>query len=95
MKELIEKKVMKMINDWLEMTWTEDEVMHGKKIAMKPEWNSFIGKLVCRYRSVGWSIKRNVELRSDSMGIPKETLVFKNPAFNVCLPEIRDVDVVF
>lgn len=76
------KEIVKMINDILESTWTDQECIHGKTVDIAPEWRAYMKTLVEKYRDAGWEVERKVEINSTYPGAPRIYAVFVNPAFS-------------
>jgi hypothetical protein len=52
------------INKQLEMTWTNFEWEHGKKVIILPEWLGRTEFILAKYRKAGWKVKKEATISS-------------------------------
>ena len=76
------REIVTVINESLEQTWTDYEFVNGKEIDICPTWrgDKNIKKAILKYRKVGWTVIRRVELNSsDTPGCYRDYLSFTYP----------------
>ncbi len=83
------QEIVAAINETLETTWTDTEVLRGKEVDIAGFWRPHIGLLIKKYRAAGWDITRKVEINTSSPGCPRDYLIFLNPSWTVCPKELR------
>ena len=93
MKEVYQerRRIVEIINDILETTWTSHEFKHGKEIDVPPSWRIHMPYLVRRYKENAWIITRNIIISSASPRARRDYLTFLNPLFLKTPREIRMV----
>ena len=93
MKEVYEerKRIVDVINDILETTWTEYDFKHGKELDVPPSWRVHIGYLMQKYKEHGWIVSRNIMISSETPHTRRDYLVFLNPTFLQAPKELRSV----
>tara|TARA_Y100000593_G_scaffold75858_1_gene140019 strand:+ start:463 stop:759 length:297 start_codon:yes stop_codon:yes gene_type:complete len=87
------REIISAINEILETTWTDIEVIKGKEVDVSSRWRAYMGSLITKYRTAGWIISRKVEINTSSPGCPRDYLIFKNPTWQICPSEIRSTGV--
>jgi hypothetical protein len=73
------REIVSVVNESLEQTWTDYEFANGKEVDICPSWrgDKNIKKVINRYRKVGWSVVRKVEIVStDTPGCYRDYLTF-------------------
>ena len=91
MKEVYQdrKRIVDVINDILETTWTEYDFENGKELDVPPSWRIHIGYLIRKYKDHGWIVTRNITISSESPHTRRDYLNFKNPVFKQVPRELR------
>ena len=87
------KRIVDVINDILETTWTEYDFENGKELDIPPSWRIHIGYLIQKYKDHGWRVTRNIMISSESPHTRRDYLNFKNPLFKQAPRELRAVAV--
>jgi hypothetical protein len=78
---LFRQFAFKIINEFLETTWSDYQVKYGKEIILEQDWNSQIDDIKQKYLEAGWIIKHKIEIISNKKQGIYHTLIFFNPAF--------------
>ena len=87
------QEIVSAINEILDTTWADIEVIHGKEVDITPTWRPYMGFLIRKYRRAGWMITRKVEINTSTPGCPRDYMIFMNPTWTMCPKELRSSGV--
>ena len=83
------REIVKVVNEYLETTWTDSEWIRGKKIPIPPEWAGRLKFISERYEQAGWAVRREAAI-STGKDFIEYYFVFSHPlSFDKCPPELR------